>query len=48
MRMVMTVFGATGLVAALCGGHPLAQAAKPQALQLKDLPPACRKRSRTR
>jgi hypothetical protein len=34
MRMVMTVFGATGLVAALCGGHALAQAARPKALQL--------------
>lgn len=43
MRMVMTVFAATCLLAALCGEHPLAQAAKPKALQLKDLPASVQK-----
>ena len=38
MRMVMSVFGATCLVAALCGAHAWAQAAKPKPLQVKDLP----------
>jgi hypothetical protein len=43
MRMVMIVFGATCLVAALCAGHALAQAAKPKALQVKDLPASVQK-----
>jgi hypothetical protein len=43
MRTVMTLFGATCLVAALGGGPALAQAAKPKALQLKDLPASVQK-----
>jgi uncharacterized membrane protein YkoI len=43
MRMVTTVFGATCLVAALCGELALAQAAKPKALQVKDLPATVQK-----
>jgi hypothetical protein len=43
MRTVMTLFGATCLVAALGGGHALAQGAKPKALQLKDLPASVQK-----
>lgn len=43
MRTVMTLFAAACLVAALCGEHAFAQAAKPKALQLKDLPASVQK-----
>ena len=39
MRMVRALFAAC-IVAGLCGEHAFAQAAKPKALQLKDLPPS--------
>src|SRR3979409_847677 len=43
MRTVMTFFAAACVVAVLCGEHASAQAAKPKALQLKDLPASVQK-----
>lgn len=43
MRTVTTLFAAASLVAGLCGEHAFAQASKPKALQLQDLPASVRK-----
>ena len=43
MRTVTTLFAAASLIVGLCGANAFAQASKPQALQLKDLPASVQK-----